>query len=128
MTKKKAPKIKEPNKPPVINDENTDKIASVPELLGLPVQKERIAKAPTPEPTGSPDFVQGFKYGFEQGLKIGKEIPYEPAFAHGTRHIVTLAEEFLTKELELTSRDALVKSGKIPAWWIATLLTALDER
>lgn len=49
------------------------------------------------------------------------------AFNHGVKHIVTLAEDFLAKELTLASRDALAESGKIPAWWISTLISEFSE-
>lgn len=73
--------------------------------------------------TGKDPFSNSFERGFASGLAEGKELSYEAAFADGVRHFVTLAENFLVKELKLPSREALVNSGKIPAWWMLALVT-----
>jgi len=81
-----------------------------------------------------PDYAWGYVQGFENGFKAGLiqrpslESERRLAFDEGVRHIVTLAEDFLVKELKLASRDALAKSGKIPPWWIITLVTEFCEK
>ena len=74
-------------------------------------------------------YAQGHEHGFQAGVRsrIDKGDIRRIAFDDGVRHIVTLAETFLTKELGVASRAALVNSGKIPAWWIATLVTDFTE-
>ena len=80
-----------------------------------------------------PNYDKGFTQGFESGFKAGLknhpdlELLQSQAFAQGVKHIVSLAEDFLVKELNLASRDALIESGKIPAWWIAALVTNFCE-
>jgi len=69
-------------------------------------------------------FTQGYERGFKDGVESSPDARF--AFDNGVRHIVTLAEDFLVKELGLPGRDALVKSGKIPAWWIAVLVTNFE--
>ena len=75
-----------------------------------------------------PDYARGYVLGFENGFKLGlekqpnSELLKRLAFDQGVKHIVTLAEDFLVKELKLASRDELTVSGKIPPWWIAALM------
>ena len=85
-----------------------------------------VPKAPKAVKAKDP-FSDGFDKGFACGFDKGKELYYESAFADGVRHIVSLAENFLVKELKLPSRDALVDSGKIPAWWMCALVTNLTD-
>jgi len=75
------------------------------------------------------DFAQGYERGFKAGVDSRPDTKniQRIAFDEGVRHIVTLAENFLVKELELPNLEALAKSGKIPAWWIATLVTNFAE-
>lgn len=59
------------------------------------------------------------------GFARGRELGHKEGFADGIRYIVTLAEGYLAESLELASRHALAESGKLPAWWIATLVKAI---
>ena len=75
------------------------------------------------------EFTSGFSQGFEKGFKAGVEIRPDIkniqriSFDNGVRHIVSLSESFLVKELGLPDRDRLADdSSKIPTWWLATLL------
>jgi len=75
------------------------------------------------------EFTSGFSQGFEKGFKAGVDSRPDIkniqriSFDNGVRHIVSLSENFLVKELGLSDRDRLANgSSKIPAWWLATLL------
>ena len=59
------------------------------------------------------------------GYTRGREAGRQEGFAEGVRYIVTLAEENMAKALEIHGREALVNSGKLPGWWIITLVKAL---
>ena len=74
-------------------------------------------------------YAQGYEQGFQAGVRcrIDKAAIRRIAYDDGVLHIVTLAESFLIKELGVPGRGALVDSGKIPAWWIATLVTDFTE-
>jgi len=74
-------------------------------------------------------FAQGYERGFKTGVGSRLDIKniQRIAYDDGVRHIVTLAENLLVKELGLPDREALAKSGKIPGWWIATLVTNFAE-
>lgn len=50
-----------------------------------------------------------------------------PGFNDGVNHIITLAEKNLAQELGLPNRESLATSGKLPAWWIATLAALFPE-
>lgn len=65
---------------------------------------------------------QGWEQGFQKGKDVGFTQGKEAGFEEGHKHLVALVEETLAKELGLTSREELVKSGKLPALWIITLL------
>ena len=90
---------------------------------------ETVAKEKEVIKVANAGFAEGFEKGFKTGLdsRIDLKSIRQVAFDNGVRHIVTLGEEFLAKELRLPSREALANSGKIPAWWIATLVTEFQE-
>lgn len=96
------------------------------------VEKKPENKEAKPPKEIIPDYDRGYTQGFESGFKLGLknhpdlESARTLAFDQGVKHIVSLAEDFLVKQLKLASRDALAESGKIPAWWIATLVTNLS--
>lgn len=52
---------------------------------------------------------------------------YSEGFYDGRKHIVSKAEEILVKQLGLTPREELAGSGKIPEFWIATLVLCLAD-
>ena len=56
---------------------------------------------------------------FTQGKKAG--------FDEGVHYIVAHVEDILCNELGFKSREELVKSGKMPAIWIAALVKAHRE-
>jgi len=74
-------------------------------------------------------FADGYEKGFVAGVKSNPDLDNTRriGFDDGVRHIVTVAENFLINELGVPGREALAKSGKIPAWWIATLVTVFVE-
>lgn len=76
-----------------------------------------------PGPTG--EYPRGYADGFKEGFKAGLEsnVERQIGFNEGVRHIVMFAEDHLIQELGLHNRQDLACSGKIPAWWIATLVT-----
>lgn len=87
-----------------------------------------------PQPKTEPDYTRGYTKGFDTGFELGvKKVPdleneRKLAYLEGVKHIATLAEGFLIQELKLPDRDALSKCGKIPAWWILTLVTNFCEK
>ena len=112
-----------------------DDIPGVSKLVVVEKKKLEPAKeADKPPKETIPDYARGYVCGFEYGFKLGlekqpnSELLKRLAFDQGVKHIVTLAENFLVKELKLASRDELTVSGKIPTWWIATLTTELCEK
>ena len=109
------------------------KVGTQPKILrtskrNIKVEKEPDKEANKPLKETIPDYARGYALGIENGFKLGlekqpnSELLERIAFDQGIKHIVTLAEDFLVKELKLTSRDELAVSGKIPSWWIATLV------
>lgn len=90
------------------------------------LEAEIETKSPTPS-VKSKDASDGFEKGFEHGFAKGMELSYTAAFADGVRHIVTLSENFMMTELKLPSREELVNSRKMPAWWMLALITAFIE-
>jgi len=48
-------------------------------------------------------------------------------FDRGVQYIVSEVETILCKELGFKSREELVKSGRMPAVWIAALIAAYHE-
>jgi len=56
---------------------------------------------------------------FTQGKKAG--------FDEGVHYIVAHVEDILCNELGFNSREELVKSGKMPAIWIAALVKAMGR-
>jgi len=94
---------------------------------------EVVMKVEPPQKAPIPDYARGHAEGFQKGFKLGLESqPYleserRLAFDQGVKHIVTLAENYLVKEMKLASRDELAHSGRIPVWWIATLMTEFSE-
>ena len=98
------------------------------EKPGIKEAVDKAEKAATEEEF-SRDFAQGYERGFKTGVGSRLDIKsiQRIAYDDGVRHIVTLAENLLVKELGLPSREALAKSGKIPGWWIATLVTNFAE-
>jgi len=62
--------------------------------------------------------------GYAQGREAGRK----EGFADGIRYIVTLAEDNLAKSLKLADRHALGKSGRLPGWWVVTLVKALGTK
>ena len=98
-----------------------------------PEEKAAVREVKPPQQAAIPDYARGYTLGLENGFKmglenrVGLELERKLAFDQGVRHIVTLAENFLVRELKLASRDELAHSQKIPAWWIATLVTDFSE-
>ena len=115
-------KVEEPAEVKKVVKKAEEKVARVKET------EDKAAKAATEEGF-SRDFAQGYERGFKTGVGSRLDIKsiQRIAYDDGVRHIVTLAENFLVKELGLPSREALAKSGKIPGWWIATLVTNFAE-
>jgi len=56
---------------------------------------------------------------FAEGRKAG--------FGEGIQYIVNQVENILCKELGFNTREELIKSGKMPAVWIAALINAFGE-
>ena len=52
---------------------------------------------------------------------------YKAGFISGIRHFVTVAELNMAKEMGFSSREGLVSSGKLPAWWIISLVGCFVE-
>jgi hypothetical protein len=117
------------------------KLEQVEEALPIVVTPQKAKrKAPEPKPKGSEkkpepasDYARGYANGFKEGFKAGLESnanlinERRIGFDEGVRHIVTLAEDYLVGELGLPNREALAHSGKLPPWWIATLVTSLGR-
>ena len=94
-------------------------------------QKQPVTVKP-PQDRYSIGYKDGFARGLEEGKKLAESkldlqitLATRNAFDGGVRHIVTLAEENLAKELHLSSRDELVSSGKLPSWWLYSLVCSL---
>jgi len=108
--------------------------AEPPTPIEKPVGKkpETIREVKPPQKESIPDYAKGYTDGIKTGFAMGLQMRQEPpnltnerriAFDRGVKHIVTQAENYLVKELKLASRSELAQSGKIPAWWMSTLVT-----
>ena len=71
-------------------------------------------------------YTEGRKDGFAAGEHVGSGQGYRQGYNDGRKRIVSLAEEHLAEWLKLPNRAALAKSGKLPAWWIATLIETMS--
>jgi hypothetical protein len=101
-------------------------------LPGVETPQAPEVKTKNSKPGGN-DFMwgytRGFKEGFNAGLKSNVDLVNASrlGFDDGVRHIVTLAENYLARELGLPSREALAQSDKLPTWWMAALVTGFCE-
>lgn len=115
---KPAPPVPKPGEK-TVPDPSPVKKEEQPPVEQTPVVKKKEERPSVVEKT---DLATTIKWAYDtayfNGLGIG--------FAQGIKYIVTLAEEKLAEALKFPSRGALVQSGKLPSWWIATLVIALD--
>lgn len=58
---------------------------------------------------------------------VNEQVNYAKGFYDGRRYVVSKAETFLLKELGFANREALADAGKLPAWWIITLVECLTD-
>ena len=52
---------------------------------------------------------------------------YSQGFYDGRKYVVSQAEEILCKLNKCKTREELSESGKLPAFWLATLMLCLDD-
>lgn len=55
------------------------------------------------------------------------QITYSKGFYDGRNYLVTTAENMMVKNLGFKSREELSISGKMPVFWVATLVTCLTD-
>ena len=124
----KKQKVKKVEEPAGVKEIEKPVVEKIEEKPGIKEAVDKAEKAATEEEF-SRDFAQGYERGFKTGVGSRLDIKniQRIAYDDGVRHIVTLAENLLVKELGLPDREALAKSGKIPGWWIATLVTNFAE-
>ena len=63
----------------------------------------------------------------DQLHKVHDQVSYSQGFYAGRKYIVSTAEEILCKSNHCKTREELATSGKLPAFWVATLVLCLDD-
>ena len=58
---------------------------------------------------------------------LSEQLHYSRGFYDGRQYIVRTAEKILSNNIGCQNRQELVESGKLPAFWIATLVECLTN-
>lgn len=96
--------------------------------------KPQEAKTPAKEQAESQAVVKKFQ---EFNLRLAKveegwrqfmdRVSYSNGFHDGRRYIVSQAERILCEQTGCKTREELMLTGKLPNFWISTLVLCLDD-